>query len=109
MSTDFSSKIINSASELSGISIIDFYADWCGPCQTYKPIFIEAARELSDRNFKFFIVNVDESSNFCRQQNIRAIPTIKIFDNNICIASYSGADKGKSQLVQWILENTSSI
>jgi thioredoxin 1 len=57
-----------------GKVVVDFYADWCGPCQTMKPIFEKAGSELKGINF--FKVNVDECADTSQLYGIRSIPTI---------------------------------
>ena len=60
--------------------LVDFYADWCGPCKILSPTLEEIANEkkYSDR-FYFYKVNVDTAFNIAEQYNIHSIPTIIIF------------------------------
>jgi len=57
-----------------GKAVVDFYADWCGPCQTMKPIFEKVSSELKGINF--FKVNVDECAETSQLYGVRSIPTI---------------------------------
>jgi thioredoxin 1 len=57
-----------------GKAVVDFYADWCGPCQTMKPIFEKVGSELKGINF--FKVNVDECADTSSLYGVRSIPTI---------------------------------
>jgi thioredoxin 1 len=58
----------------TGKAAIDFYADWCGPCQLMKPIFEKVGKEVKEINF--FKVNVDESPEPASIYGVRSIPTI---------------------------------
>ena len=60
-----------------GISIIDFWAAWCGPCRMQGPIFEELAEEL-DGQVEFFKMNVDEEPNTAKEFGIMSIPTLII-------------------------------
>ena len=57
--------------------ILDFYADWCGPCRMQSPILDELANEKKD--IKVVKLNVDEEPELAEQYNIMSIPTIIIF------------------------------
>ena len=60
-------------------AIIDFYADWCGPCRMMSPIIDEIAQENTD--IKVGKVNVDENQDLAMKYNVMSIPTIIIFKN----------------------------
>jgi thioredoxin 1 len=57
-----------------GKAVIDFYAEWCGPCQMMKPIFEKVGAEIKGINF--FKVNVDECADTAGLYAVRSIPTI---------------------------------
>ena len=59
--------------------LVDFWADWCGPCKMIGPIFEEVAGELT--NAKFTKVNVDECPNLAGKYRVASIPTIMVFKN----------------------------
>lgn len=57
-----------------GVSVIDFWASWCGPCRMMNPIFQEAAESVAGA--KFGKVNVDESSDLAQRFQVMSIPTL---------------------------------
>ena len=60
--------------------LVDFYADWCGPCNAMAPVIEELATEL-DWKAKVGKINVDENSDIAVEYNIMSIPTLIIFQN----------------------------
>ena len=75
--------------------IIDFYADWCGPCKMMSPIIDNIAEELGD-SVKVGKVNSDENMGLAEQFGIMSIPTIMIFKNGEVSKTFIGVtDKGQ--------------
>ena len=62
-----------------GKVLVDFYADWCGPCKMIGPVLEEIASENSD--IEIVKVNVDNFENIARQYGIMSIPTLIVFEN----------------------------
>ncbi len=60
--------------------IVDFWAEWCGPCKLIAPLLDEIAREKA-ATIKVAKVNVDENQNLSSKYNIRAIPALLLFKN----------------------------
>ena len=81
---DFVSKVV----EFDGISVVDFWAEWCGPCKMIGPIYEEVAGELT--NAKFTKVNVDECPNLAGKYRVASIPTIMVFKNGAPIDTLVG-------------------
>jgi thioredoxin 1 len=59
-----------------GLVVVDFYADWCGPCQMLAPLLEELEKETS---IKIVKINVDELPDLARQFRIMSIPTLMLF------------------------------
>ncbi|MDD6879724.1 MAG: thioredoxin [bacterium] len=59
--------------------LIDFYADWCGPCRMLSGVLEEVSNEI---NIEIKKVNVDECPNIARKYGVMSIPTLILFDNS---------------------------
>lgn len=68
--------------------IVDFYADWCGPCKMLAPIFEQLSDELTA--ITFAKVDVDQSKELADQFKIKSIPTLLIFEKGIVKNTLSG-------------------
>ena len=78
----------------SGVVIVDFYADWCGPCKMMAPIFEEAQNEY-DGKAVLVKINVDENKNVAMKHRIMSIPTLLFFKDGQMTDRVSGVlDKG---------------
>ncbi len=86
--TALNSANIQSTIENNDIVIIDFWASWCGPCQTFKPVF-EAASEKYD-DVTFTSVNTEEEAQLAAMFQIRSIPTLVVFREQIPIFGQPG-------------------
>ena len=78
-----------------GKVLVDFYAEWCGPCKMLSPIVDELATELTD--VKFYKLNVDESDEIVRRYSVMSIPTLLIFEQGELKATSVGF-KSKEEL-----------
>jgi thioredoxin 1 len=63
----------------TGKVLVDFYAEWCGPCKMLSPVVDELSEELTD--VTFYKLNVDESDEVVRKYNVMSIPTLLVFEN----------------------------
>ena len=71
---DFESEVIQS----NKLVIVDFWAEWCGPCKMIAPLLDEVAKEMTDK-VKIVKVNVDEEQQLAQQYGIYNIPTLLFF------------------------------
>ena len=83
--------------------LLDFWAEWCGPCKMIGPILEELSAEYGDR-IQIAKMNVDENQGIPPQFNIRGIPTLILFKNGTVAAQKVGA-LAKSQLSAFIDSN----
>lgn len=80
--------------------LVDFWAEWCGPCKMIAPTIEAAAVEFADQ-VKFVKLNVDENSKTSNNYNIRGIPTLILFKDGKIVATKTGA-LTKNQLVDFV-------
>jgi thioredoxin 1 len=83
--------------------VVDFWAEWCGPCRMVAPILDEVSEELGDK-LKIVKLNVDENPETASKYGIMSIPTLLLFKDGQMKSRQVGAAP-KAKLVQWI--NTS--
>ncbi len=83
--------------------LLDFGAEWCGPCKQLDPILEEIAIENKDK-FKVFKINIDENPMTPQRFNIRGIPTLMIFKEGKLIDTKVGS-LSKSSLETWVKSN----
>ncbi|MDY6992983.1 MAG: thioredoxin [Pseudomonadota bacterium] len=69
--------------------LVDFWAPWCGPCRSFAPIYESVAEQYPD--VVFAKVNTDEEQALAAHFNIRSIPTLMIFKENIIVFSQAGS------------------
>lgn len=80
--------------------LLDFWAEWCGPCKSIAPVLDELAGTYEGK-LKVVKINIDENQQTPRQFGVRGIPTLMIFKNGKVEATQIGA-VGKGQLTQMI-------
>ncbi|MEO1190706.1 MAG: thioredoxin TrxA [Pseudomonadota bacterium] len=80
--------------------LVDFWAEWCGPCRAIAPALEDLAQEMSGR-VSIAKVNIDENPKTPGQYGVRAIPTLMIFKNGEVAATKLGA-VSKAQLQDWV-------
>jgi thioredoxin 1 len=84
-------KIVNELSEISKNKkvIIDFFAEWCGPCKKISPMYNELSETYSD--IEFYKCNVDESASLSEEFGINALPTFVSLNNGKVVKTMEGA------------------
>lgn len=82
-----------------GIVLVDFYADWCGPCQMLGPILEEVSDTLD--KVKVVKVNVDEAQGLAQQYGVMSIPTVYLFDGGAKMEKFVGV-KSKEEIIDFI-------
>jgi thioredoxin 1 len=83
--------------------VVDFWAEWCGPCKMIGPSLEEIAKELQGK-VKIAKMNVDENPLVPTKMGIRSIPTLMIFKDGK-LASQKVGSAPKSELSRWITES----
>lgn len=92
--------------ENKGISVIDFWAPWCGPCRTVSPIIDELAQEFAGK-VRVGKINVDENSQTAGQYSVMSIPSVVFFKNGQPVKTMVGAQSKESykQEIEQILSS----
>lgn len=82
--------------------LVDFFANWCGPCKMLSPVLEELANDRNELNI--VKVDIDESSELARQYGVMSVPTLMLFKNGSLVATQSGY-MPKELLSRWIESN----
>lgn len=80
--------------------LVDFWAEWCGPCKQLAPILEDLAQEM-DGKIRVAKVNIDENPMIPTKYGVRGIPTLMLFKDGQVAGTTVGA-KPKTQLVEWV-------
>ena len=89
MVTELNKDSFKDAVENNEILIVDFWATWCGPCKSFAPIYEKVAQENTD--IAFAKVNTEEEQELSGYFNVRSIPTLMIFREQVLLFSQPGA------------------
>ncbi len=87
----------------SGPVLVDFWAEWCGPCRQIAPALEELSKELGDK-ITVAKINIDENPGTPGKYGVRGIPTLMIFKNGELAATKVGA-MPKSKLAEWVQDS----
>jgi len=98
---NFKTEVLNQ----KGLVLVDFYAEWCGPCKMTGPILEELSQE--NKEVKFVKVNVDVNQELTSQYSIFSIPTFVIFKEGKPVHQFTGA-VGKAGFIEEIRKMSTS-
>jgi thioredoxin 1 len=94
--SSFKSDVLDSSQPV----VVDFWAEWCGPCRMIAPALEEISKEMEGK-VKIVKLNVDENPQVASQFGIRSIPTLMVFKGGQRVAQKVGAGS-KGELSRWI-------
>lgn len=90
MALELNNETFKESLESDKVVLVDFWAEWCGPCRMIAPIIDEVSEEFKDKAI-IGKVNVDEQNDIAAQFGIRSIPTIVLFKNGEVVDKIVGA------------------
>ncbi|HEY0901573.1 MAG TPA: thioredoxin [Micavibrio sp.] len=93
---DFEAQVL----QANGPVVVDFWAEWCGPCKAMSPLVDELAGEVGDA-VKVVKINIDESPNAPTKYGVRGIPTFMIFKDGKVVDTKVGS-MSKTALSDWV-------
>jgi thioredoxin 1 len=94
---DFEAQVLKATEPV----VVDFWAEWCGPCKMIAPALEEIATGALSGKMKIVKLNVDENPQTAAKYNVMSIPTLMVFKNGELASRQVGAAP-KSQLEKWI-------
>lgn len=95
---DFEALVANS----QGLVLVDFWAEWCGPCKQLVPVLDEVASDVGGL-VKVYKMNIDENPDTPTKYGVRSIPTMMLFKNGELVSTKIGA-LPKSGIIDWVQE-----
>ena len=97
---NFQTEVLNSSEPV----VVDFWAEWCGPCKQMTPIVDEISESFKGK-VKVVKINIDENPNIPTQYGIRGIPTFIVFKDGQAVETKVGG-MSKTQFTEWVSKIT---
>lgn len=94
--TNFENEVLQSDKPV----VVDFWAEWCGPCKQLSPVVDELANDMKD-SIKVVKINIDEAPEAPTKYGVRGVPTLMIFKDGQVVDTRVGG-MPKSQLQEWV-------
>ncbi|MEF9990343.1 MAG: thioredoxin [Christensenellaceae bacterium] len=94
--TQFDAEVLKD----KGVVLVDFYADWCGPCKMLGPILEEVDAQIGEK-IKIVKINVDEAQAIAQEYGVMSIPTVYLFDGGTKMSKFVGV-KSKEEIIDFI-------
>ena len=94
---DFEKEVLRSSEPV----VVDFFAEWCGPCKAMAPALEQVATELKGK-VKVVKLDVDQNPDITQKYRIQAMPTLMLFKDGNVVNQKIGALVQKKQLADWI-------
>ena len=87
----------------NGIAVVDFSAQWCGPCHMMEPVLEQISEELEGK-MKFFNVDIDENMELAKTYGVMSVPTLMLFKDGNMVSKKIGF-MPKELITSWVEEN----
>lgn len=100
MTKELNKQNFKEVTESNGITLVDFWAPWCGPCKQLSPILDELSKELANKA-TIAKVNVDDCPDIAAKYNVRGIPTLILFKDGKVVDTKVGS-LSKTALTSWV-------
>ena len=97
----FQAEVLNSQEPV----LVDFFAEWCGPCKAMAPALEEVSNDLAGK-VKFAKIDVDANPEITNKYQIQAMPTLIMFKSGEVAARHTGALVQKTKLAAWVKDTT---
>jgi len=102
--SDFEAEVLKSPQPV----VVDFFAEWCGPCKAMAPALEQVASEHKGK-VKVVKIDVDQSPAITTKYGIRAMPTLLVFKNGEVAGQHVGALVQKRKLEEWLGQHVDAI